>query len=726
MSSGLTNLAKEIRSDLVSGKLVAALSAGGTAGLGLLVAQIAFATFIFSGPLSSYSSQGVGLVLFGNFAACLTLALAGGYRGVIAGLSPALVIGMAAFGSAMDAQGEELFVTVCGALVLTAVFVGVSCLLVGRFGFANLLRFVPYPVSAGFVAGIGGAVCLAAMSLMGSPVTWSGIGGLFESAALWRWGPGVVFGIGLYFAMKQWGNPLIVPISVVMAVIAYHIALTGLDISGEEARSTGLLLTSTAEGNLWPAIGIADLAHMNWSALGSQIPNMLVLVVVAFICVILNLAGLEVATGQELDWDREFLAGGGATVVAGIGGGMVATIVVPASLRSKLFGATTRLTGVFASLVIGAALFVGDGMLELIPSPLIGGVLVFAGLGMLDEGLVKSRRQLPLSEFAIVALIFVAIVVFGLMEGVGTGILATLVFFVVRLSRVDVIESSFTARDRRSSKVRPAPERAVLFDRGVHLQAYKLRGYVFFGSVTLLAARLRALLGEQSRPDCLLLDFADVSGFDYSAVNVLGRFLQEAERTGVQVVLSAVPESLNAGLSRSVPSTTLERLSWEANTDLALERCEEVLIANWRENLTDLERGELLEKSADDLERDLEHQIDFEELTEKLHGWLDVHEHSSGDNLVGNDDSNKDLQLLVSGRVSGIDNSGNRLFQLSAGDVVSPISRQNADVVKIVAEQPCRTVVLTGESQNWLEANRKDLALRLYRYILEDRFQLNR
>ena len=149
-------------------------------------------------------------------------------------------------------------------------------------------------------------------------------------------------------------------------------------------------------------------------------------------------------------------------MVAGLGGGTVATLVVPASLRSKLLGATTRLTGVVAALVIGVALFLGDGMLEFVPASLVGGgILVFAGLGMLDEGLVKSRKRLPWSEYGIILLIFIAILSFGMIEGVGVGMLATLVFFAVRLSRVDPIASQCTARARASNKARPVPDRAI-------------------------------------------------------------------------------------------------------------------------------------------------------------------------------------------------------------------------------------------------------------------------
>ena len=205
----------------------------------------------------------------------------------------------------------------------------------------------------------------------------------------------------------------------------------------------------------------------------------------------MNLTGLELAANQDLDWDREFKATGFASTIAGLGGGTVGCMIVPASLRSKLFGATTRITGVAASLVLGGALFLGDGMLEVVPVALTGGILFFAGAGMLDEGIVKSHKRLPWSEFVIILTIFFTIIAFGLLEGVGVGLLATLIFFAVRLSRVNTIESRFTLRERQSNKARSVPELAILMQEGKRVMAYRLRGYIFFGSVYSLVDHLR-------------------------------------------------------------------------------------------------------------------------------------------------------------------------------------------------------------------------------------------
>lgn len=726
MSSRFAEVAADLRPDVLAGKYLASLSAGVTSGLGLLVSQIAFATFIFSGALAPYTSQGVGLILFGNFTACLIMAMSSGYSGVIAGLSPALVIGMAAFGISMNAEGDALFVTVSAALILSAFVTGVSCLMIGRFRLANLLRFIPYPVSAGFVAGIGGAVCLAAMSLMGAEARWSGIPELLDPPTLARWGPGIGYGIALYFAMKRWGNALILPVSVAVFVGAYHLTLAGLGISGAEAQEAGLLLKSTADGTLWPALGASDITRVDWDALAGQIPNMLALIMVAFICVIMNVAGLEVAANQELEWDREFKACGLASVVAGLGGGTVATIVVPASLRSKLFGAATRLTGIVAALVIGGALFIGDGLLELAPTPLVGGILVFAGLGMLDEGLVRSYRRLSRSEFGIIVLIFVAIGAFGLLEGVGVGLLATLVFFAFRLSRVNPIESDFTARERHSSKARSVPERVILSDEGDRVHAYQLRGYIFFGSASPLADRLReSLHGPSPPPDSLLLDSANVSGFDFSAINVLGRVLNVASDLGVRVVLSAPPEQLKEGLARTLPAPVFARIVIETDLDLALERCEDAVIAAWQANANadDGQRTTLLEHAAEDLERHLDRQIDFEDLMMELEDWLEGQDFSHGETIARETTTRAAMLLLVSGRATACDATGARLFQYAPGDVVWPPGGREERVAAVVAEEPCRTMVLTSSTRHWLETNRLGLTLKLYRYLLEGRFR---
>ncbi len=715
----IRELASELRADVLSPRIVPALAAGFTSGLGLLVAQIAFGAFIFSGALAPWSSQGVALVLFGNLAACLIIAVAGGFRGAISGLSPALVIVMALIGSTMEATGDALFVTTAGALVLAAFVTGSCCMAIGYFRLAGLMRFIPYPVAAGFVAGIGGAVCLAALSLMGAEPDWRSLPALVEPSMLWKWAPGAAFGIALYLAMKRWGNALILPVSVALAVGACHLALAALGLSGDEARAAGILFTSTAEGVLWPVLRPGDVAHVDWGAMAGQIPNMLTLALVALVCVVMNVAGLELAAGEELDWNREFRATGLASLVAGAGGGTVATLIVPASLRSKLFGAATRLTGIVAALVIAGALFAGDRMLELVPVPLVGGILVFAGLGMLDEGLVRSCRRLPWPEFGIIVLIFLTIIAVGLLEGIGVGMMAALLFFAVRLSRVDPVESRLTLDAVRSNRARPVPDRAILVEEAGRARIYRLRGYLFFGSIYPLTDDLRQVLHATSRPVCLMLDFTRVSGLDYSAVNVLGRVLLTARALGVEVVLSAPSAKLMPGLERTLGPAAFAALQIEPTADRGLERCEDLIIAAWKTDAADGDRrrAALLGRTVDDLERHLERQIQHEDLIHALGAWLTPRDYAAGEILAGPDNPPAGLQLMQTGHATAYDPSGARLHQCHPGDPVWPGDR----TVRVVADEPCRTMELAEAALRWLEEQEEALALELYRYLLAGR-----
>ena len=310
---------------------------------------------------------------------------------------------------------------------------------------------------------------------------------------------------------------------------------------------------------------------------------------------------------------------------------------------------------------------------------------------------------------------------FGLLEGVAVGMLATLVFFTVRLSRVDPIESRFTARERASNRARPVPDRAILLEEGERVHAYRLRGYIFFGSVCPLADHLRQSLSSASRPTCLMLDFSAVSGFDFSAVNVLCRFLQTANADEVRVVLSGLSEGLRAELEHNLPPSVYDELLVEQNVDGALERCEDIVIEAWNVDMADERRASLLVHTADDLERYLERQIEFEDLIEELRSYLTPHEYSAGETIAGPGAPQEDLQLLLSGRASGYDSAGARLFQFGPGDAIWPEGAP--DQSSVVADESCQTMVLTSVTRGWLEENEEGLALKLYRYLLGRRLQ---
>ena len=715
-------LASELRADALSAKALPALSVGVVISLSEIFAEVSMAALIFSGPLAPFLPQGIGLMLFGTFAICLVIALTGSYRGTISSHPTAPVMVLGATGAALTLEGNALFMTLVAIVIISAMAVAVCFLSIGHFRLANLIRFVPYSVTCGVLAGTGGSCFLGALAIMGFSPDLHTLSSLLEPTVLWNWGPGVAYGLGLFILTKRWNSVLILPASFVFAAALYHASLPFVGISGEEAKAAGLLFAGMLEGNLWPAFQPGDLAHADWAAIAKQIPQMVALVLVTLLCAVIYFSSFELATGRELEWNREFRAAGHASVIAGLGGSPAGCMSFPTSILSHQLKAESRLTGVATALVAGSVLFTGDAFVKLIPVPLLGGILLFFGIGMLDEWLVRSRKRLPRMGYAVLVLIFVTVIFLGFAEGVGIGMAITLVFFAVRLGRVDSIEAEFTARERPSNRTRSIADRAILLAEGERVRAYRLRGYIFFGSAHSLVERLKQSLGGDSPPVCILLDFGAVSGVDFSTVNTLGGFIRAAHDAGVRVALSAAPENCRVGLERNLPPPVHAGLLFEADADHAMERCEDLVIAARRSELRKEEGigDPLLEHVSGDVESHLDRRILFEDMAHELREWLEVRDYEAGEALVAIGARPEGLQLLLIGRASEYDADGARLRQCGPGDAAEPRGAfgAHAATTATIADEACRTLMLTPAVRRRLEENQRQLMLELYGYLL--------
>ena len=175
-----------------------------------------------------------------------------------------------------------------------------------------------------------------------------------------------------------------------------------------------------------------------------------------------------------------------------------------------------------------------------------------------------------------------------------------------------------------------------------------------------------------------------------------------------------------AGLKRSLPSSVSAGLVVEQSTDRALEQCEEIIIAAWRadDQMADKRRAMLLESTGDDMERYLDRQIYFEDLVDKLQRWLEPREYPAQQVIAGPGSTWENLELLLSGRATAYDHSDMRLYQIGPGDAIRPFGALHEKVASVVADEPCRTMLLTPTARRWLEEHEERLALRLYRYLL--------
>ena len=717
----MNEMIRELGRDLRSEKLVPALSCGMVTGVQLLVFSVSMAAVIFTGPLTPFLAGGVGLVLFGYCAIGTLVALSSEFRGAVAGAPLPSVMMLVAITTTIDLDGRDLYATAVAAALIGTMAAGLGFVLIGHLKLARFLRFIPYPVAGGFVAGTGGLACVVALRLMGVTFDSDELFSSIEPGVALNLGIGLAYGLGLYVLMKIWKSFVIFPASFLAAGAAFQLAMIAFGVSGEEARAAGFVFSGMSGGELWPPIGPSDLPYIEWVELAGQVPNLLILFTITLVCVVMNLGGVEVAANADLDWNREFRVTGWANAVTGLGGAPPGCLIATTSIRNVLFGATTRLTGLFTALALAACLVAGDTLLGFFPIPLIGGVLLFLGLHMMEAWLIGTLKRLAWADYLIILVMFATIVVFGFLEGVGAGMLITTAIFVISLSRMDVVQHRFTARDRQSNRTRPIPERAILLAEGGRMQAYRLRGHLFFGSAYRLADQLKLSLGADPPPSCILLDFANVTSFDLSAVNAMVRFIRAADAAGVVVVLAGASERLEASLEAELPAAVRARVVSERDEDHALEHCEDIVIEKWQSEHERQagSRDALLEQVVDDFARHLDRQVLFEEMLEELEEWMEPREFAGGDTIVAAGEPRDGLQLLREGRASQFGSGGTRLAELSPGDVIEPrgafdpSSAANATI----AVERCRTLVLTPDARVRLERSQPRRMLRLYEYV---------
>ena len=260
--------------------------------------------------------------------------------------------------------------------------------MLGLLRLGKIVRFIPYPVVGGFLAGTGWLLVRGSLSaLTGGTLSFHAIGALFTAAVLIKWIPGLCFGLLITLVVRRYHHPLLVPGLLALGVVVFYAILGASGLSVEEAGSRGFLVGPFPGGDLWPVVRRADLALIEWDLLRESAGTMIALTVLAGISILLNASRLEIATELEIDLDRELRATGFANLIAGTAGVTVGYLSLGESTLNDKVGARTRAPGILAALLCLLALVAGQSLLAYFPRPVLGAILSFLGFSILLDAI---------------------------------------------------------------------------------------------------------------------------------------------------------------------------------------------------------------------------------------------------------------------------------------------------------------------------------------------------
>ncbi|MGE5250851.1 MAG: SulP family inorganic anion transporter [Bacteroidota bacterium] len=569
--------------------LLPSLTAGLVIGTSEILFSASLAALIFSGSLTPFVARGIGLLLFGGMVVGLAVAFFSSLPGAIPVPqdSPAAILAVtaAAIAAQIPAQAapDRLFFTVIAAISFTTIAAGLLFIAVGRFGWSSIVRFVPYPVVGGFLAGTGWLLTTGAMSVLsGLPMGMQHLPRLLQGDILMRWLPGALMAVLLLVLVRRFDHPLIMLGMLLGGTALFYIILFATHTTSAEAEARGLLLGPFPSRSLWEPLKLSQLALVDWRVLLGQTGKLVTVLMVSTIALLLNANALELATRRDIDLNHELVAAGAGNLLGGLAGSPVGYQTVSSTALAYQMGGGNRLTTLIVGLMSGGALLFGASFLSFFPKAVIGGLLLFLGLSFLVEWLYDSWRRLPHIDYFLVLVILGIVAAVGFLQGVGAGILIAAVLFVVNYSRMDFVKDTLTGLSYHSNVERPLEHSQLIRESSGQIHILRLQGYLFFGTAQNLLNRVRERLQDASQVPLrfLLLDFQHVTALDSSAALGFVRLHQLADANQIHLVMTALRPRVRERLAQGgLVEGEDGHFHVFSSLDHGMEWCEDQLLA---------------------------------------------------------------------------------------------------------------------------------------------------
>lgn len=730
-------LLKEISHDLKPSTLFPALCIGSFLGLLITIVQISFAALIFSGPMSHLTARGAGLTLAGALIVGVITSFYSSFKSMISlpeDAPVAIFSGAAAIIAAQAAfKNGDIFITIVMALILSTLLTAVLMLIVARFRLADFFRYIPYPVIGGFLAGSGWLLVIGGLEVMlGSSLDLTNLGLLLAPDLLLLWLPGTTLAIFIFCLQRKFSHYAILPAALITGVIIFHLVLYFSGLSLDQARENGLLFEKfNASGSLWPAFSIADFNRIDWKALLSSLPVLLTIPFIALVGLLLSLGGIELASKKEINMQREITCNSLCNLFSAFAGSPASYSGLTLSLLGFSTGAYSRLVGLISSLVVALTLIWGAALISVFPKSILGVFLMLIGLIFIWDWVVETRKKMIRSDYYIILSILVIIAWLGFFQGVVLGTLLCVILFVLRISQVPVIKNATNGAYVHSKKSRPLPHYKILQEQGKRINIFELRGYLFFGSVNQLTEEIYAQIMQTkcALSAYALIDFAETTGTDISAVSAFARLLNRMEKDDLHFIFTGVNQLFWAQLTQLTQvEHNPKNLSIISDLEQGLSWAEDQIIEKYMQSLqykdTRHKQNLLFEQVADQMLEKLNNLEYIEKMLNKLHSYSTEYKLQKNELLLAPDQKLDGFFWVQQGKIrQEFDKCKDKSLvnEYGPGEVINIQGIFHTSTIKgrLMAETGCIVQYFSSANLVELEKNNPEAGAELYALLLK-------
>jgi high affinity sulfate transporter 1 len=340
---------------------------------------------------------------------------------------------------------------------LTAVMLAVISLLAYLLQLSSIINFISETVLLGFKAGAAIAIALTQLPKMFG-VPGGGTNSYERFITLIHQLPDtnikvLIFGIAAMILILV-GERLLPgkPVKIVVVAIAIIvISFTSLGASG--FKIVGVIPAGLPKLH-FPSLNLDDIRMV--------LPMAFACFLLAYIETVSTAKAMGQKYNYEVNARQELLALGAANVATAIGNGYPVSGGLSQSAVNEKAGAKTPVSLIVASVTIGMCLLFLTGLLKNLPTVMLASIVLVAIRGLVD--FKEFRRLLKVNhfDFIVACLALLAVIAFGILQGVVIAALASLILLIRIVSHPHIALLGKIPGTERYTDVKRHPDNEIL------------------------------------------------------------------------------------------------------------------------------------------------------------------------------------------------------------------------------------------------------------------------
>ena len=296
---------------------------------------ISFSALIFQGALASGFSLGLAALIMGTVVTGIVVALTSTLSPADAGPdTPAVAVmsvlagSIAAALAAKGASTQAIILNVMVGISVSTLFTGFLLFGLGALKLGQWVRFIPYPVIAGFLAAsgwllmTGGIEVVTQSNLTLAPASWA----MLYSPV---YGPQILVGLAFAVAIVLMGrlvpDYLALPVAFIGFLVIVNVVLFGF--IQDETRAQRVVSAEPRPAHVVVADLGGDAARRRLGRACRSSAEIGAVCGITAISMLLDVSSLEVARQKSADLDKEFRTNGFANIIAAVLGGAGGNLV---------------------------------------------------------------------------------------------------------------------------------------------------------------------------------------------------------------------------------------------------------------------------------------------------------------------------------------------------------------------------------------------------------------